>query len=201
MKNPKQQYFNELAPRWDMLPSPIEAAERVRQFVKRAHRRGARRILDVGCGTGVLVPHLLAECQDAECILEFDFAEGMLVENARKFTDERLARVCGNAGDLPLAFGSFDMVLCFGVLPHLRELPAVLRQLLRLLRPQGALSVGHLMGSGELNAFHRGLGEPVANDYLPPTSDLARMLGVAGFLNIVAEEKPDWYFVRGERLA
>lgn len=199
--NLKRQYFNELAPRWDTLPSPSGAAARVRDFVRRALQPEARRILDVGCGTGLLLPHLIAERPDAQCIVEFDLAEAMLAENARNFADRQIIRVCGAAEELPFRRDSFDVILCFGVLPHLLALEQALRHLLDLLAPRGVLSVGHLMASGELNAFHQGLGQPVAGDYLPPAVELGRLLEDAGAVKVVAEENPGWYFVRGERAA
>ena len=57
----------------------------------------------------------------AECVVEVDFAVEMLRENARKFADRRVSRVCADALRLPAASGAFDLVLCFGILPHLGD--------------------------------------------------------------------------------
>jgi hypothetical protein len=55
------------------------------------------------------------------------------------------------------------------------------------------------MGSRELNAFHASLDAAVAGDRLPSAEALAEMLRGLGAEGIVAEENPDWYFVRGEK--
>jgi len=199
--NPKRRHFDELASRWDQLPGPADPWPRVARFVERASRAQASRILDVGCGTGILLPYLLQACPLATCVVELDFAEDMLRENARKVPDRRVARLCADAQTLPFPDEHFDLAVCFGVLPHLVDLKAALEELLRVLRPSGGLAVGHLMGSAELNAFHRLLGGPVVSDTLPPAESLAQMLRHLKATVVAAEENPDWYFVQAVKAA
>jgi len=131
--------------------------------------------------------------------VELDFAEDMLRENARKVPDRRVARLCADAQTLPFPDEHFDLVVCFGVLPHLVDLKAALEELLRVLRLSGGLAVGHLMGSVELNALHRSFEGPIANDTLPPAESLAQMLRQLKATVVSAEESPDWYFVQAAK--
>lgn len=50
----------------------------IRNFVQRSFLDGAKSILDVGCGTGILVPHILSAYPDAQIVIELNFAEEML---------------------------------------------------------------------------------------------------------------------------
>jgi ubiquinone/menaquinone biosynthesis C-methylase UbiE len=193
----KRAYFEDLASRWDRLPAAPDAPVRTRRFVERMALAGARRVVDVGCGTGVLVTDLSLALPGAR-IVELDLALAMVRESVRKHRAPGVAGVCGDAGRLPLAPASCDAVVCFGVLPHLGDLTRVMPELLRPLRPGGIIAIGHTMDSRELNAFHAALGEPVAADYLPPASVLGDLLHRAGARSIVAEEQPGWYFVRAE---
>lgn len=199
--NPRRQYFNNLAPQWDTLPVVPGAPARIREFLKRSACPGARRILDVGCGTGILLPYLFESYQDAAAIVEFDLAEAMLAENARKFTRKGVAYVCGDAQHLPFKPSSFDAVLCFSVLPHLGDAAAVMPGLFRVLHPGGALSVGHLTASKELNEFHNSLDGPIKHDRLLPAGDLGEILRSLGATVHCTEEAPDGYFVRAEKRA
>ena len=201
MKNANRTYFNGLAPNWDSLPSMEGAAEKVRRYVAGSAVRAPRRVLDVGCGTGILLPSVLEQIPGVECVVELDFALEMLQQNSRKFPDQRVRRVCADVMRLPAAAGSFDLVLCFGILPHLEDGQAALTELLRVLRPGGVLSVGHLAGSRELNAFHGSLAGPVSHDVLPASDILARALTDSGAVQIHTEEDPGWYFVRAEKPA
>jgi 2-polyprenyl-3-methyl-5-hydroxy-6-metoxy-1,4-benzoquinol methylase len=191
-----RQHFNQLASQWDSLPGAEDTAARVERFVRAAAAPSDRLVLDVGCGTGILLNSLL---DSDRRVVELDSAEQMLRENRRKWTDPRLRWVCGEALSLPLAAARFDAVLCFGVLPHLGAPEAALGHLLAHLRPGGALAIGHLMDSETLNAFHASLEGPVNRDHLVPARDLAVIIERLGARVLAAEEAPGWYFVRAER--
>jgi SAM-dependent methyltransferase len=88
------------------------------------------RILDVGCGTGA---NLLS-------LSQFGDAEGVDVsEEALAFCRERgLDRVRLGAGeDLPYDDGTFDLVTAFDVVEHMDDDLAGLREMRRVLRPDG----------------------------------------------------------------
>ena len=195
----KQTYFNDLAARWDDLPSPEGDPAGVRRFVERSSVSAPELILDAGCGTGILLPALLERYPRAGHILEIDFAQDMLRENARKLPDPRVNRVCADALRLPVREGSLDLVLCFGLLPHLEDTDAALAEFLRVLKPGGSLAIGHLMGSVELNAFHGSLEGPVAEDTLLPARKLAERLLRLGAVAVSAEEATAWYSVRAKK--
>lgn len=194
--NPRRPYFNDVAPRWDQLPGPPDAAAKVSRFIRLSGATDAAAILDVGCGTGVLVDDLLKSRRDVRGLVEFDIAFDMLKVNAAKFPAAGLSRVCGDAQDLPFAACSFDVVLCFGVFPHFDDKESALRQIFRVVRPGGALCIGHMMGSREMNAFHRTLNGPVSGDSLPSSETLSGMIRAAGAAVVAAEENPGWYFVK-----
>ena len=198
--NPKQVHFNQLAAAWDTLPAPADAATRVRRFVDSVDAPGSRCILDVGCGTGILVDPLLEVYSAASCLVELDFAIEMLTEGRRKRLSPRIHHVCADARSLPFSQACFDLVLCFGVLPHLGDAATVIKELLRVLEPAGVLAVGHIMGSKELNALHRGLGGLIADDTLPPGHELARLLAAQGASVQRVEDKPEEYFVKVQRV-
>ncbi len=195
MTNPRRQHFNDLATEWDHLPDPPNR-ERVRDFVRRSGASGASCILDVGCGTGILIPHLQDFYHTARCFVELDLAEHMLQVNAAKFPESQISHICADAENLPFVNSCFDLVLCFGIFPHFENKTAALDQMFSILRSGGIWCLGHLMGSRELNAFHSRLSGPVSGDSLPSVDVLAEMLRKMGVKDIYAEENSDWYFVR-----
>jgi ubiquinone/menaquinone biosynthesis C-methylase UbiE len=200
MTNPRRPYFNDLAAEWDHLHGPPDATGKIRDFVRRSRADGALRILDVGCGTGILLPDLRDFYSDATCLVEFDLAEHMLKVNAAKYPEDNISHICADAENLPFAHSCFDLVLCFGVFPHFENKSAAMAQMFQALRTGGVLCIGHLMGSRELNAFHSKLQGPVSRDVLPAVDVLVEMIRKADFREISAEEKSDWYFVRAVKL-
>jgi ubiquinone/menaquinone biosynthesis C-methylase UbiE len=197
---PKRDYFNGLAELWDGFRSPPGTPEKLKRFVSLAVPPTARRILDIGCGTGILLEPLRSIGTPRSLIVELDSAERMLVRNRQKFTGvRRLSHLCADAGCLPFLPGSFDAILCFNALPHLEPIADVLEQMLDCLLPSGILSVGHLVSSDNLNAFHAALDGPVNQDRLPRAMDLAGAIRRMNSEVIRAEEAADWYLVQARK--
>jgi SAM-dependent methyltransferase len=195
--NQKQIFFNELAGQWDELPLPPDA-KTLSRLVGRCLGASANRVLDVGCGTGILLPYL-GQAETPREIVELDLAEAMLRENRRKPNARIAVHVCAEAQRPPFRDGSFDRVICFNALPHLTPIEGTLRQILDCLRPGGLLSIGHSMGSEQLNHFHSEVGGPVGHDRLPPARVLGRLLATMDTEVLCAEDESGWYFVQARK--
>jgi SAM-dependent methyltransferase len=95
----------------------------------------ARRVLDVGCGTGALLPELLEQAGGP--VFGLDISLTHLEQAAGEAYGAQL--VLGDAHRLPLKAHSFDVVLCHFVLLWLADPAAALAEMVRLLRPGGTL--------------------------------------------------------------
>lgn len=104
-----------------------------------------RDVLEVGCGTGLVLERLAGFAKRAEGI---DLSPGML-EHARS---RGLAVQQGNATELPFEDESFDVVCSFKVLAHVPDLQAALLEMARVLRP-GGHAVFDLYNSRSLRAL------------------------------------------------
>jgi ubiquinone/menaquinone biosynthesis C-methylase UbiE len=126
-------------------------------------RRGARRIADVGCGTGVLTARVAAEL-DAEVVYGFDLSDGMLAQARMKSAavDWRQSP----AERLPLEDGLLDAVVTTEAFQFF-DRPVALREFARVLEPGGCLIVasintpvavlGHLLPGGPVFATRGGI--------------------------------------------
>ncbi len=101
----------------------------------RAMLAGAHRVLDVGCGTGEA-----ARFAEGAEYVGVDLSETLIRQGAGR-PDRHLAAASLFA--LPFAEGTFDRVICMGVLHHLPpgHLAAALREMRRVLMPQGRLAI------------------------------------------------------------
>jgi ubiquinone/menaquinone biosynthesis C-methylase UbiE len=104
-----------------------------------------RRVLALGCGTGVEVRALKRHPEFAGEVLGIDFSPALIDEARRLTAGEGLAhgvdyRV-GDAHALDLPDASFDVVLAHTVLSHVADPPTVLREARRVLTPNGAVSI------------------------------------------------------------
>lgn len=99
------------------------------------HETDAKRVLEVGCGTG----HWLNLLQEQARVVGIDQSLGMLrkaVELEGKFT-----LIQGDADLLPFRSKRFNVVYCVNALHHFKNPPAFIAQASELLRENGVLAV------------------------------------------------------------
>lgn len=101
--------------------------------------RGCKRILDAGCGNGRYTRFLLRHADADALITCFDISQRMLIRARRRLKSPRVSHVAADLTRLPYPDGFFDAVVCGWVLEHLPDPRPGLRELARVLQPNGKL--------------------------------------------------------------
>jgi demethylmenaquinone methyltransferase/2-methoxy-6-polyprenyl-1,4-benzoquinol methylase len=191
--NRGQEFFNRLAERWDDLRAPD--AGKLAALVEMTGIKAGSRILDVGCGTGVLLPYLKAAAGQSGEIIALDFAANMVARAEEKHRQlEGITYLAGDIYDFRCE-RRFDTIVCLNFFPHAHDKPAFLLNLRALLREGGTLAIMHDMSRAEVNAIHE-TNETVRNDRLPSGETVADMLRHAGYAVERVEDNDDWYFIK-----
>jgi SAM-dependent methyltransferase len=97
------------------------------------------RVLDVGCGTGVLARAAADRVAVAGQVTGLDRNEGMLAV-ARRLRPQIDWRQ-GDATALPFADASYDVVMSQFALMYFPDRPAALKEMVRVLQPSGRLAI------------------------------------------------------------
>lgn len=113
------------------------------RLIDRVELQTDDRVLDVGCGTGIVARRAAAQIGDEGLIVGLDVNEEMLnMAKATATEDELLIEWRqGDATHLPFADEAFDAVFCQQALQFVPKPKAVLQEIHRVLAPSGRVVV------------------------------------------------------------
>ncbi len=102
------------------------------------------RVLDVGCGTGVVARAAATRCGAAANVTGTDVSAGMLEAAARFAAEAGLAEIAWlecDAAAMPLPDAAFDVSLCQQGLQFMPDKPGAMAEMARVLKPGGRLAL------------------------------------------------------------
>ena len=185
-------FFNQKAAIWDDIASENDMTK-LERMTQRLDIKPGSTILDVGTGTGVLIPFLLNQIGTRGHIVALDIAEKMLEKARGKGFNENIDYVCANVTTIPLDNEIFDSVVCYSTFPHFRDKPKALAEMKRVIKSGGKLLICHTSSRAAINEMHRKI-PAVENDIIPEAAAMQRMLSRAGFTRIEIEDNNESYF-------
>ena len=153
---------------------------------------GARRVLDLGCGTGASTRALLPHIAPGATLVGTDLSEKLIAEAKRRAgadgDGDRVVFEVADSHALEARTESFDIVIAHTLVSHVRDPSAVLAEAARLTRPGGAVAVfdgdyaSITLGFGDqdenADMVRRMLRAIVANPFV--MRGLSRMAGAVG---------------------
>ncbi|MBO8189602.1 class I SAM-dependent methyltransferase [Streptomyces spirodelae] len=190
-------FFGERAARWDTRfpdDGPAFAAA-----VDDIGLRPGDAVLDAGCGTGRALPALRAVVGPGGTVLGADLTPAMLEEVARAGRrDAADALFLADVSQLPLRDGCLDAVFGAGLISHLPGPESGLRELARVVRPQGSLALFHPVGRAALAARQ---GKQITSDDIRAEPRLRALLATTGWRLLSYVDEDERYLALAEREA
>ena len=187
------EFFDRLAPDWDA--ELIRNDDIISTILDNASVTEGKVILDVACGTGVLIPDYLK--RKVASVTGIDISPKMAEIARAKFPQPEVTILCGDVETAD--FGKrFDCIVVYNAFPHFPDPEHLIATLSSLLKPGGTLTVAHGMSREKIDAHHHGSAHHVSNglmsaedlasifkEYLTVTTMISndRMYQVVGQLN------------------
>lgn len=188
-----REYFDSIASEWDSL---LSEEKRIKEAVDLMNISPYEIILDVGCGTGRLIPHLQKRLKNGGRVFGLDLSLKMLMNAKVKKYSKLTELVNGCAEYLPFKEKRFSRIICFAVFPHIIDKKMSVREFNRLLKRNGILNILHLKSREELNEIHKSLGGVLSQDILPDEPAMRKILEDGGFKEIIIVNKPSFYHAK-----
>ncbi|MGA2090581.1 MAG: class I SAM-dependent methyltransferase [Endomicrobiales bacterium] len=177
----RRQFFDQCAEQWDDCADTHAHDRSMEVIVPFFKIKKNQSVLDVGTGTGTLLPYLREMTGKRASITGLDFSPRML-EKAREKYGSRFSYVRASADDMPFPTATFDVVVSLNVFPHFSHKLQALKESWRVLKDGGKLIIAHTGSIRHIHAHHKKIGGPVAGDIMPTGEVMRTMLVKAGFV-------------------
>ena len=152
-------YFDQRAESWIEMEkhtkSPVQPAVALMAGIGEGTR-----VLDLGCGLGVMMPVYLQ--LDAARVVGVDVSENMIELARERWADEaRIDFLAADAAELDLD-EQFDAVVIYNAYPHFMNRQALVNTCHRLLVDGGRFVVAHGTGKDGINSHHEAVAAGVS---------------------------------------
>ncbi|PWT89353.1 MAG: hypothetical protein C5B56_07260 [Proteobacteria bacterium] len=133
-----------------LVNNPVRAAIQRSFEASRLLRMGGDvrggRVLEIGCGRGMGIP-ILQEKFGAASVDAFDLDPRMVARASRRLAHRRAVRLwVADCTSIPVADASYDAVFDFGIIHHVPDWRASLREVARVLKPGGRFFAEEVFG-------------------------------------------------------
>ncbi|MBO4411669.1 MAG: class I SAM-dependent methyltransferase [Lachnospiraceae bacterium] len=153
-----KEFFDRLAPGWDA--AEIRDDGIIAEILDNALVTAGKDVLDVACGTGILVPDYLKRCVSS--LTAIDLSPKMIAIAREKYRDTGVTFLTGDAEKAD--YGRlFDCIVVYNAFPHFPDPERLIARLSGLLKPGGTLTVAHGMSREKIDAHHKGPAMRVSN--------------------------------------
>ena len=175
----RNNFFDSHAETWDsgIRKRDLDNIETIMQYAKISSKDT---ILDVGTGTGILIPFF--KKKGVIEITAIDFSKKMVEIFKTKFPEVKIHNT-----DYEKRYfddESFSKIFIFNTFPHFNNYKNVFQLSYDYLVPGGALIIAHSMSREELNQIHRDAGKEVEKDILISDDEFRNLYSENGFVDI-----------------
>lgn len=152
-------FFDKMSLGWDN--DMIKNQDIVNRILDYADIKQGKRILDVACGTGVLIPDYLS--RKVEKVVGVDISSKMIELAEEKFKDyENVKFFIGDMEEIDLK-EKFDSIVVYNAFPHFCNPKNLIKQLAEHLVVGGTLCIAHGMSRGQIDSCHKGNASHISN--------------------------------------
>lgn len=188
----QKDFFNRMANTWDEVCN--HNMTKVEYILDLIDIKKGSNVLDVGTGTGVLIPSLSQRVGKSGKVRAVDIAEKMIEVAREKNKYENVIFECTDILEDD-QIGNYDYIICYSMFPHFQDRKEeAVHKLTGKLKENGKLIICHSQSREDINKLHKGVDETVREDNLPTMKTIGSFFSRAG-LKVLEEVDNENMFV------
>lgn len=192
----QKEFFDSHAEEWDEInhndPAKLEYIADILGI------EAGESILDVGTGTGVMIPYYLERLNGGN-ITALDFSPWMILRASLKYpSSDGLRYVVKDVCDLEPT-ESYDLIVCYSCFPHFPDPRRALKAMSGALKEGGRLAIAHSSSKEFINRVHSCGGEEISRDFLPDAGIMSELFAEQGIDTVFSRDDGDYYIVIGNK--
>ena len=181
------EFFDQMAATWD--DDQIRDMDKINAILDYAGVKAGVDVLDVACGTGVLIPDYLD--RGVKKVTAVDISSEMIRIAKSKYDDNRVAFFCSDIEEFRLP-DLYDTCMIYNAFPHFVNPASLIKCLCDKLRVGGRLTIAHSMSRKQLDSHHSGAAKKVSMG-LMHEDELAKLF--EGFFDVDVKVSNDQMYV------
>ena len=193
----QKEFFNSMAEKWDSICH--HDSDKINEILDFTDIPPGSRVLDVGTGTGVMVPFLVSRAGGSGEITAVDAAEKMIEIARGKHGYSNVSFIACDVFDFDFPPEHFDIIMCYSVFPHFESKPAAVKKLAKLLKPGGKIVICHSQSREQINSMHKRASRVVSEDNLPGAGVIEGYFSGLGFSTPVKVDDERMFVVIGQK--
>jgi SAM-dependent methyltransferase len=171
-------------------PLPEGVPERLEKIVEHGKIKRGDTVLDVGTGTGILIP--IIKKYQPRWIYACDLSTAMLEQlNSKKYPD--VETILADVRDLGLPGSSIDVVFINACYGNIADKPGAFSNFRRMMTPQGRMVISHPLGKSFIRSMSERASFPL--DAFPEKTEAEELFRPFGFEIETFIDEPGLYIL------
>lgn len=187
-------FFDHLAPEWDA-NEILSTPERINSILDKLHVKEGMKVLDLGTGTGILLPYLSKRVGEKGYVTGIDLSDGMLSLAKKKFGNIKNVQLLKLDFEEDVIPGTYDLVMLYSVYPHLHSPAETIEWLFKMnIKEDGCIVIAFPCDEEFINNIHHE--RKSESEHLPSANVLAERIRMWGFYTEVISATTQEYIIK-----